>query len=60
MFLQDFYSEILSDGAYREERFIDIGRKEGIPEYKVEKTLREGKVQHTCLVCSKAKLDCAS
>lgn len=43
---QDFYNDILeqNSGDYRKLRFIELGRKEGLPAHKLEQTLDEGRV----------------
>lgn len=42
--LQDLYTEILSQSNFRERRFIELGRREGLPSHKLEQALDDGRV----------------
>ena len=41
---QDFYKSYLTEGGYREKRFVQLGAKEGISEQRALRSLNDGKV----------------
>ena len=41
---QDFYKSYLTEGGYREKRFVQLGAREGISEQRALRSLNDGKV----------------
>ena len=41
---QDFYKSYLTEGGYREKRFVQLGAKEGMSEQRILRSLNDGTV----------------